>query len=175
MSCILQQQEGGGTVAVMSFNRERLLYDIENNAHIEGDAMESEDGHSRHLVQDIAEEGNIDRVLRVVDLSIAECREMLYCFTKYDVDRPELDNALNIPESYGIVLTLPSGFSQTTLNLLERQVHEYVVCKAVADWMSITHPDRVEGWAAKAASAKTWIQTKLQARTGRTRRPMHPF
>ena len=57
----------------LTFKREELLYDIRNNAYVEGDVMQVNDAHDRHQVQDIGEEGNIDRVTRVLDLAHAEC------------------------------------------------------------------------------------------------------
>ena len=134
MSCYLDEQNG--TVeAVLSFKRDQLLYDIANYAYIEGHVMETENTHQQHTVQDVGEEGNVDRVTRVLDLNVAKCREMLYPFIKHEIHRHELDDTLKETPAYGMVLKVPQGFSQTTLNLLGRLIHEYLVCKSVADWM----------------------------------------
>lgn len=46
-----------------------LLYDIANMAWVEGDLMDGVDyNHIKHLVQDVVEDGNRDRVMRIVDL-----------------------------------------------------------------------------------------------------------
>ena len=173
-SCYLDEQNG--TVeAVLIFWRDPLLYDIKNYAYIEGHVMETENPHQRHTVQDVGEEGNVDRVTRVLDLNVAKCREMLYPFIKRNIYRHELDDTLNETPVYGMVLKVPQDFSQTTLNLLERLIHEYLVCKSVADWMSITNPAKVETWAIKAQEAESEIRTSLLARLRRVRRRMHPF
>lgn len=174
MSCNLDEQSGMVEV-VMRFKRDQLLYDISNYAYIEGHVMETESTHQQHMVQDVGEEGNVDRVTRVLDLNVAKCREMLYPFIKHEIHRQELDDTLKETPIYGMVLKVPQGFSQTTLNLLERLIHEYLVCKSVADWMSITNPKKAEAWALKAHEAESEIKTRLHARLGRVRRKIHPF
>ncbi len=174
MSCYLDEQNG--TVeAVLSFKRDQLLYDIANYAYIEGHVMETENTHQQHTVQDVGEEGNVDRVTRVLDLNVAKCREMLYPFIKHEIHRHELDDTLKETPAYGMVLKVPQGFSQTTLNLLGRLIHEYLVCKSVADWMSITNPAKAQTWESKAEEAERGIRSSLHARRSRVRRRCHPF
>lgn len=177
MSCLLETIEGKVN-AVLTFGREHLLYDIKNAAYIEGSIMEDaeEKGvgvHSRHMVQDIGEEGNVDVVTRVMDLTISQCREMLYPFTKHDLHRLELGNKLRETAVYGIVLTLPQGFSQTTLDLLERLIHELMVAKAIAEWLRITHPSKSQSWAERAEELAGEIRGSLNARMGRNRIRQH--
>lgn len=175
MSCILRQ-DNNRKFAVLGFKRDQLLYDIKNYAFIEGSVMDrSTDDHIRHVVQDVGEEGNEDRISRVLNLAVAKCREILYPYTKHGIEQTELDDTLKEPKVYGIMLSLPSGFSQTTLNLVGELVHEYIVCTAVADWMSITNPGKAEVWLTKANMAESEITTSLNTRSNRTRVRMHPF
>lgn len=174
MSCLLEEK-AGRLNAVLVFKRDQLLYDIKNYAYIEGSVIDTESSHNRHMVQDVGEEGNADRVTRVLNLTVSKCRELLYPYTKSDIIRSELDDTLREPPAYGIVLSLPLDFSQTTLHLLESLIHEYLVSKAVADWLSITNPARAQVWEAKAEDAESEIRMNLQARMGRTRRLPHPF
>lgn len=176
MSCFFENTENGRQEAVLIFKRDRLIYDIENYAFIEGSILPKDtEPHNRHMVQDIGQEGNRDRAARVLDLSIARCKESLYPFTKHGVHSAVLDNKLREPEAYGIVLDLPADFSQTTLVLMERLIHEYLVCNIVADWMSITNPGKEESWKLKAESALKETRVCLNTRTGRVRRGLHPF
>ncbi|MBD5332198.1 MAG: hypothetical protein HDR97_00395 [Bacteroides sp.] len=174
MSCFLEEKEGT-LIVVLTFNRDQLLYDIKNYAYIEGSVMETENDHNHHMTQDVGEEGNVDRITRVLDLSMAKCRELLYPYTKHEVIRPVLDNRLRERKVYGIVMSVPKDFSQTSLMLLERLIHEYLVCKAVEEWMSFTNPSKTHTWAEKAADAMREIRSNLNARIGRVRRKLHPF
>ena len=145
MSCFLEEKDGSLN-AVLGFKRDQLLYDIKNYAYIEGSVMDTESNHNRHMVQDVGEEGNVDRVTRVLNLTVAKCRELLYPYTKNELHRTELNDTLREPKVYGIVLSVPTDFSQTTLYLLENLIHEYLVCKAVSDWLSITNPAKAQVW-----------------------------
>ena len=160
---------------MLSFKRDQLLYDIKNYAHIEGSVMDTESNHERHMVQDVGEDGNVDRVTRVLNMSVAKCKELLYPYTKNDLHRTELNDNLREPEVYGIVLSVPNSFSQTTLYLLEHLIHEYLVCKAVADWMSITNPSKTQIWEVKAKDAESEIRTNLHNRITKVRRRLYPF
>ena len=161
----------------LTFKRSELVYDAENYSFVEGDIMKADDEHARHQVFDIAQKGNIDRVTRVLNLAHAECVEMLYPYTKEEVADEEsvLDDVLTAPEEYNIVLNLPREFSLTTVQLLKHIIHEYLVCRVLADWMSITNPSSQSNWGAKLDNIQEQIRGHLNARCGRVRRTQTPF
>ena len=163
--------------ATLTFKRTELLYDAENYSFVEGDIMKADDEHARHQVFDIAAKGNIDRVTRVLNLAHAECVEMLFPYSKEEIPEGQeaMTDVMIVPEEYHIVLNLPDGFSLTTLKLLTHLVHEYLVCRVLADWMSITNPGSQENWEEKFKSLKTKIQTSIVSRTGKVRRKLKPF
>lgn len=165
----------GNVEAVLGFKRSQLLYDVRNYAYIEGHIMPTDNLHAQHTVQDVGEDGNVDRVTRMLDLTVAQCRELLYPFTKSEIGNHELDDVLKEQAAYGIVLSLPTDFSQTTLNLLEKLIHEYIVCYTVADWMSITNPAKADTWAAKAEDMESQIRVALHGRVNRYRRRLSVF
>lgn len=172
--CNSQQQT---TPVTLTFKRSELLYDATNYSFVEGDIMKADDEHARHQVFDITQKGNIDRVTRVLNLAHAECVEMLYPYTKEEVpeEYSTLDNTLSVPEEYHIVMNLPEGFSFTTVKLLQPMIHEYLVCRVLADWMSITNPSSQANWEEKFRELKMKIQTSLVSRTGKIRRKCQPF
>lgn len=159
------------------FKRKELLYDAANYSFVEGDIMKADDEHARHQVFDIIQSGNIDRVTRVLNLAHAECVETLYPYTKEDVseEHASFDDVLASPDEYRIIMNLPFGFSLTTVKLLQNLIHEYLVCRVLADWMSITHPSSQANWEEKFRELKTKIQTSLMSRTIKTRRKCKPF
>jgi len=164
--------------ATLKFLRPELVYDAENYAYVEGDIMGDENKHQKHQVMDIAQDGNVDRVTRVLNLAHAECVEMLYPYTKEEIEdgsTPELNDVLAVQEEYTIELTLPSTFSKTTVNLLANLIHEYLVCRVLQDWFSITYPDASAAWAEKLMAVKEKISTAIMSRTKSLRRRMSPF
>ena len=161
----------------LTFKRSELLYDVANYSFVEGDIMKADDEHARHQVFDITQNGNVDRVTRVLNLAHAECVEMLFPYTKQELpDRQDsLNDKLIAPEEYHIVMNLPNGFSFTTVKLLQSMLHEYLVCRVLSDWMSITNPSSQANWEAKFRELKTKIQTSLVSRAGKIRRKCKPF
>lgn len=161
--------------ALLLFRREQLLYDIRNIAFVEGDTMADDKYHLRHIVQDIGEEGNIDRVTRVLDLAHSECVELLFPFTKRRVIHDCLDDRLIDKKLYSIFMAIPIDFSQTTLNALEKLVHEYLVCRVIADWLDFTDAKKSAVWKEKIEGLKTAIKSKVRMSRKRTRIRNHPF
>lgn len=181
----------------LTFKREELLYDIRNNAYVEGDVMQANTEHDRHQVQDIGEDGNIDRVTRVLDLAHAECEEALFPYTKENVEQEtEMDDTPTfveqveetpaeeftneIPDAkptgdYVIRLLVPDEYSKTTVRLIVRYIHEYMVCRVLADWLSITNPPAAANWKAKQDEALEGMKEAVNFRTGRVRRTQTPF
>lgn len=192
---------------ILSFRRPELLYDIANCSYIEGDTMATEDEHAKHLVFDVVQDGNSDRVSRVLNLAHTECVELLYPYTKEElpdgeicpcgmpgtppdshwtqmIDKrglddektaPEIDDVMREPDIYKIMLMLPEIFSMTTVRLLEHLIHEYLVYRVLADWLSIVKPDSAANWTEKLASVSVKIKDAIKNRTGKIRRPMKPF
>lgn len=139
--------------------------------------MKADDDHARHQVFDIGQDGNIDRVTRVLNLAHAECVEMFYPYTKEAIpeEQEALDDILTEPDEYDIVLNLPVTFSLSTVKLLSNLVHEYLVCRVLADWMSITYPESEAKWEKKFTLLRDKIRTSLMSRTGKVRRKLKPF
>lgn len=158
------------------FLRDQLLYDARNMAFVEGDILPEEAEDARHQLIDIGEDGNVDRVTRVLDLVMAHCVELCYPYSKTAVvGGSALTDVLTESQAYTLTLLLPDDFSQTTVNLLERLIHELLVCRVLADWLSITNTQKAQVWELKALKAEEDIKGALNARMGRVRRPMSPF
>lgn len=157
-------------------SRDNLLYDIKNCAYVEGDTMSAEDDHARHQVFDIGEDGNVDRVTRTMDIAYAECVEFMYPYAKKACkDSQVINNDLVEQSQYEINLTVGDNFSQSTVELLAKLVHEYIVCRVLGDWLRITDPNNRSDWDAKAEETKNAIRVRLNARINRVRRSQTPF
>lgn len=163
--------------ATLTFKRAELIYDASNYSFVEADIMPEGDECRRHQVFDIGQAGNVDRVTRVLNTAHAECVEMLHPYTKEEIpdEQEALDDVLKEPETYEIKLTLPETFSLTTLRLLEELIHEYLVCRVLADWMSITNPESEANWQRKFTTLREKIRTALVSRTKMIRRKLSPF
>lgn len=171
-----QDSEADNRTVTLLFKREELLYDIETIGYVEGDVLKTENPHDKHQIQDIGQDGNVDRVTRILDLVHALCLESLHKYTKEECDDGmELTDDFEEMKIYVIRLKVGSRFSKTTANLLEKLIHEFMVCSAVADWLGITKPDASEKWQTKAQAALDKAKEVLRNRDGITTRPLRPW
>lgn len=171
-----QESEADKRTVTLLFKREELLYDIETIGYVEGDVLKTDTPHDKHQIQDIGQDGNVDRVTRILDLVHALCLESLHKYTKEECnDGMELTDDFEETKIYVIRLKVGSRFSKTTANLLEKLIHEFMVCSAVADWLGITKPDAAEKWQTKAQAALDKAKEVLRNRDGITTRPLRPW
>lgn len=159
----------------LKFLRSELLYDIRNYAFVEGDVMGDDKQHAQHVLVEIGEEGNVDRVTRILAVVHAAVIELLYPWTKCEPVEEEIDNILSAPEEYVVELHVPESVSRTTMQLLSRLIHEYMVYRVLADWLSITNPDAAANWAAKAEAVEAEIARAKSCHRGVFTRNSHPW
>ena len=160
----------------LTFWRTELVYDCENYSFVEADIMKEEEQHAKHQVFDIAQDGNVDRVTRVLNLCFAHCVELCYPFSKETVvDGMATDDKLVAHEKYVLTLRVPDDFSSTTVKYLTKLIHELMVDYVMQDWMSITKPASKATWQEKIDAIEGKVSTTLKGRMGPVRRPLRPF
>ena len=173
--CCGNSDKESNRIVRLKFLRSQLLYDIKNYAYIEADVMGEEKQHAQHVLADIGEEGNIDRVSRILSVIHTEVIELLYPFTKQEPVEEEIDDHLLTPSEYIVELNVPSNMSRTTIKLLSRLIHEYMVYRVLSDWLSITNPDAAVKWAVKADSIEKEIENAKTTHKGVFIRKTHPW
>lgn len=162
--------------ATLRFDRDELLNDIKGNAYVEWDTMKRDNAHDKHMVADIAEKGNIERVTRVLDLTFAHAVELCFPYSKRLVrQHSSRDNEYDEEDEYVMLLTLPDTFSDTTLTLLEKLIHELLVSSVLADWLSMTKPESAAKWSENALADEKEILSALSRRCKPVRRPLSPI
>lgn len=162
-------------VVRLKFLRDQLLYDIKNYAYVEGDVMGEEKQHAQHVLVEIGEEGNVDRVSRILAVVHTAVIEMLFPYTKAEPIEEEIDNCLHAPEEYVVELNVPNTMSRTTLHHLSKLIHEFMVYCVLADWLSITNPQAAANWTAKAEAIKEEIEDVKNLRRKAFTRATHPW
>lgn len=158
----------------LKFLRSELLYDIRNYAYVESDVMGGERVHAQHVTSEIGEEGNVDRVSRILSVVHAGVTEMLYPYTKSVPVDEEIDDRLSAPDEYVIELEVPVSMSRATLYLLSRLIHEYMVYRVLADWLSITNAEASVNWLGKADQTALEI-SRAKNQRGVFTRPTCPW
>ena len=175
MQINISNNDGEGSVKVtMKFYREQLLYDVRNYAFVEADSMKDDTQHVKHLVADIGEAGNIDRVNRMLTVIHAYIVEMLRPLTEEEVTEETFEDVIEEPEVYEIVMNVPAGISKTTVRLIAKLIHEYIVYRVLGDWLSGLKSDAAGVWLAKCARTENDIKASKNWKRVFTRK-ISPF
>lgn len=160
----------------MDFERTWLLYDIKTIAYVTADVLPPDLPLAvKQQLTDIAEEGNIDRVTREMDLAYHDCVNWLYPYTKNEITISETTDKLKESEKYSIYLSLPLEFAQITVEYLATLIHEYIVYRVLAAWCYIIYPKAAENWAIKSEDAKSKATAQLVRRLKPVYKKMSPF
>ena len=172
MECVNNERQ-----ATLRFERSELLEDIKGGAWVEWETMKRDSEQEKHLVADIAEAGNIERVTRVLDLTFAHVVELCLPYAKMELRRSRntRDNSYEEETEYVMQMTVPATFSETTLTLVEKLVHDMMVSSVLADWLGMTKPESAEKWAARTAALEEQIVAALSHRCRPIRRKLSPF
>lgn len=181
----IERLDGDHHRAVLTFYTDELLYDLRNIAYIYGvSKSEKQPDMDHHLTFDIGEEGNIDLITRILDLAFSEIEEALYPYTRSPLLEQEgcgcavhqRDDVLDTERAeYTLRMLVPSLLSRHTLTYAERWIHEWLVCRAFAEWLLLIGDSSFSLWMEKAELAKREVQRAMAKRTGRIRRKMSPF
>lgn len=175
--CTCTGTKDGKLKVTLEFSVKELLYDIANMAWVEGDLMDGVDfNHVRHLVQDIAEDGNRDRAMRIMALAHAEANEMLYPWSRREITGSVyLSNEPDWEEEFVTYLTVPSKTGQGTILLILGLIHEWIVCRVLQDWLSVTYPESAAVWTAKIEELREAIRNAKNRSQWITRRKLSPW
>lgn len=149
----------------MTLNKKALIYDMENMAFTIADTGEHS-RHTLHRVRDICQDGNIDRVARVLGLAYANLLTVLLPLLAPPRIKVDKDQS-NIPHNYNF--RFRSDHSLKFLLTKERKLkiketaHEYMVSMVLADWLDITLPEAADVWKYRASSAFSSLQELVVA------------
>lgn len=132
----------------MKIRKKALLYDIANIAYMIADNGDDLN-HGLHRVRDICEEGNIDRVSRILGLAYSNILTVLLpviASPRIDIDKDWSAE----PHDYEICFRKDTGFRFALTKELQLKIketaHEYMVAMVLYDWLSMTFPVAADVW-----------------------------
>ena len=153
---------------------EEVLADLRSAAWLESELHPELDLHRRHEMADICEGSNIDRVWRVLGLSVAEIRSHLAEILK-DGHRHYLDNELKSIPVYLFHFSrkLPSDVAL----LLKEKIHDYLVARVMHDRASVIIPGCAGIWRERSEASLVAIDGCCRgvAAGFTARRPLWPM
>lgn len=175
-----------GNRVMIELRKQEIVYDIKNTAYIFADSQTRQDTepHSLHNVFDVAEAGNMDRLARILDSAVEDCREMLYRFCKVDMrgggfDTNEWEECAGSPtnneEAYYLVMVVPENFSASSVHTMTVYIHDFLVYQSLYEWMSLVYPDGAEQFKLLAEEKKQKYKDASIRTMGHARIRLHPF
>lgn len=161
---------------ILELKRKELAYDIQNLGYIIRDSLKRESPEEGKNISDIMDDGNADRIQRILDLACAEVMRMLSPYVDHRVEADAYGNdILNEPTSYYVFVTLKHTMPGTTENLLRVYVHEFMVAFTMAEWLSVVAPEQATVWAGKAQGLEESIKGCMSVRKTITRIKPSPW
>lgn len=166
----------------MKINKKALLYDIENMAYTIADTGEP-GRHTLHRVRDICQDGNIDRVARVLGLAYSNVLSVLTPVLeqlRMDIDKDYSSEAHDYIFKFRQDNQMRFRLSKESKLKIKETVHEYMVSKVFEDWLGITLPEAADVWKYKAEVCFSVIQDLVSTLVNSSinagfRRKLNPF
>jgi len=175
-----------GNKAMVELQKEELVFDIKNTAYIFADSYIGSDISEKQLKNafDIGEEGNRDKLARILDSAVEDCREMLFRFTKMEMmgggfESDEWEECIGSPtndeDAYYLAMVIPDGFARTSLHAIAVYLHDYIVNECMYEWMMLILPEAADRFWAIAEEKKKKLKEASNRTTRKTRIVLHPF
>lgn len=159
----------------LDFRKDELLYAIGTLAYNEAEAAQLPD-ETKHKVKDVQEDGNVDRIVKVIDLAFAQCVEALYPQTKECIEPITwIGNEANPNGVWTLPAYAPCDMSITTVRALKEHINEYLTARAMEDWMGVWVPAAARKYAEKAEVMMGEIHEAINRRVRRVRRTLSTF
>ena len=175
-----------GYKVMIELLKKELVYDIKNTAYTYADSISSSvtDPHLIHNIYDVGEVGNRDKLARILDSAVEDCKEMLFRYTKMEMlgsgfDSNEWEECIGSPtneeEAYYLALRMPNGFSSTSVHTMTVYIHDYIVNQVLYEWLMVVYPDGADRFWALSEEKKEKIKNASNRSAVRARIRLHPF
>lgn len=171
---------------MIELTKEELVHDIKNTAYAFADSMQTvdTDPHSIHNIYDVAEDGNRDKLARILDSTVEDCRELLFRFCKEELtgggfESNEWEECIGSPthedEAYYLSMKMPKGISKTSIHTMTVYIHDYIVYQSLYEWLMLVFPSGADRLWVLAEEKKQKIKDASYRSVGRSRIRLHPF
>lgn len=155
----------------ITIKKESVLHDVANLAFVIADIHGNADAHAVHQTFDIVEEGNIDRVARIMGLAFSEIETVMSPVMSPRRLPSRLKDRSAVARDYSLTLRDDlCGEMAVEAVAIHRIMQEFMVCKVLADWLSVTLPSLSGIWKEKAQLCLTALREAVGRITPSTNR-----
>lgn len=149
--------------AMIELHKDELVHDVKNTAYIVANSLEGQgvDNARLHNLYDVGEDGNREKLARMLDSAVEDCKERLFHYTRrlgrcaFASDEWEevTGSPENDDEAYYLCLNTADNVSATSIRTMAVYAHDYVVYNVLKEWAVLVYPDVAERMAALAAKS----------------------
>lgn len=158
--------------ASITFLADEVIADVRSAAWLESELHQDLDRHRRHQMADICEEGNIERVRRVLSVAVAEARMAL----APALHPPGVAIDVNILQfRQRWIFRLMYSPDAATLIFIREKIHEFLVAAVMADRTDVIIPSASSLWRERKACALEALAEAAASIPSCGRRPLSPF
>lgn len=154
----------------LSIRSDEVLADVRSAAWLEQELHPQLDRHRRHQMADICEDGNVERVWRVLGNAVAELRMALLRLLKPPDDLSSA-NDLERPTEWTFSFMHP--LSSVSMAFLREKIHEYLVASVMSDRCAVIIPGAADIWRTRVADSLAALRLAAATRSP-VRRPLWP-
>lgn len=161
---------GTGRQTRVTIRRPHLLFKVANAASIVKDSIPDEDGthEMRKWIEDITDDGNVERVTDLLDLAFADLLEWL----DSRLEGPdEVEGEVEPDEDDDYIITANAVSTTKAKHVLKPRMEEYMVAYVLWQWLLHKgFTSHAAPWYSRIEELKEKIRDALNG--GRTKRPM---
>ncbi|MDE7419259.1 MAG: hypothetical protein K2N35_03530 [Muribaculaceae bacterium] len=152
----------------ISIKSKEVLADIRSAAWLESELHPELNRHRRHEMADICEDGNIERVWRIIGIQIAEIRLSLLKIL-HPEEHLSYSNSLLSPDSWQFRFLFP--LPEDTMVFIKEKIHECLVAAVMADRTAVIVAAAADVWEERNVAALASLR-QLAATTSHPRAPV---
>ncbi len=161
----MRRQQAKHKIWTVLLSRNEIIDDLANVNYIQSNANMEDDSRKQSLVQEIGEDGNRDRVVRIMDLAFGEVKSGLYkhLADAHDEDVLRTDD-FKIVADYVMRLKVNLKSRDDMLEYIKNLTHEFIVARVLEDWLELHgRADEAGVWTKKAETALAKISDAVKS------------
>lgn len=141
-----------------------IVYDIQNKTYLTGKSRSDSLSHERVAsMQANDDDENADQILRSIATAASVLRTKLSEYM--ESDSAAASNSPIVRDSpLSFSLLMPSNYNPATADTIAFAAHDFIVCRAVADWFVITDKPDAEDYGTAAEKNLAVISEALNKR-----------
>ena len=136
----------------IKIKKQSLIYDISNLAFVIADSGNPA-SHALHRLRDICQEGNIDRVARILGLAytiVLDAISSVLIKTPFGLNRDFSSSVKDYIFNFSKDPSVKDILTGEFILHLKENIREFMICMVLADWLAVTYPEFSELWRKKA-------------------------